>query len=105
MLLFVAIFTELIPSPHQRIFRLPELTVSLIISFGLMGLRLPTGKLRYKVLYTLVEVFLILLTSITGGRTVRLFPLLYLIVVTRSCLIFQLPGRLAVTSLSFCLFC
>ncbi|MBD2015468.1 sensor histidine kinase [Microcoleus sp. FACHB-53] len=104
MLLFVAIFTELIPSPHQRFFRLPELTVSLIIGFGLMGLRLPTGQQRYKILYTLVEVFLILLTSITGGRTVRLFPLLYLIVVTRSCLIFQLPGRLGVTGLSFSLF-
>jgi signal transduction histidine kinase len=104
MLLFVAIFTELVPAPHQRFFRLPELTVSLIICFGLMGLRLPTGKQRYKILYTLLEVVLILLTSITGGRTVRLFPLLYLIVVTRSCLIFQLPGRLMVTSLSFCLF-
>lgn len=104
MLLFVAIFTELVPSPHQRFFRLPELTVSIIIGFGLMGLRLPTGRQRYKVLYTLLEVVLILLTSITGGRTVRLFPLLYLIVVTRSCLIFQLPGRLMVTSLSFCLF-
>ncbi|HEY9608451.1 sensor histidine kinase [Allocoleopsis sp.] len=104
MLLFVAIFTELIPAPHQRSFRLPELTVSLIIGFGLMGLRLPTGRQGYKVFYTFIEVLLIVLTSITGGRTVRLFPLLYLIVVTRSCLIFQLPGRLVVTGLSFSLF-
>ncbi len=104
MLLFVAIFTELIPSPHQRLFRIPELTVGMIICFGLLGLRLPTGKPIYKVLYTFLEIVLILLTSITGGRAVRLFPLLYLVVVTRSCLIFQLPGRLVVTSLSFSLF-
>lgn len=104
MLLFVAIFTELIPSPHQRLFRIPELTVGMIICFGLMGLRLPTAKPIYKVLYTFLEIVLILLTSITGGRAVRLFPLLYLVVVTRSCLIFQLPGRLVVTSLSFSLF-
>lgn len=104
MLLFVAIFTELVPIRHQRLFRIPELTVSIIICFGLMGLRLPTGKKVYKVAYTLLEVLLILLTSITGGRTIRLFPLLYLILVTRSCLMFQLPGRLAVTSLSFSLF-
>ena len=104
MLLLVAIFTELVPAPHQRLFRISELTIGIIICFGLMGLRLPTGKQGYKVVYTLLEVFLILLTSITGGRTVRLFPLLYLIVVTRSCLIFQLPGRLVVTGLSFSLF-
>lgn len=104
MLLFVAIFTELIPSAHQRLFRIPELTVGMIICFGLMGLKLPTGKSVYKALYTFLEVVLILLTSITGGRAVRLFPLLYLVLVTRSCLIFQLPGRLVVTSLSFSLF-
>jgi signal transduction histidine kinase len=104
MLLFVAIFTELVPVPHLRSYRAPELTVLIIIGFGLMGLRLPTGRLIYKVLYTLLEVLLIVLTSFTGGRSLRLFPLLYLIVVTRSCLIFQQPGRLVVTSLSFLLF-
>jgi signal transduction histidine kinase len=104
MLLFVAVFTELIPTRHQPLFRTPELTVLMIICFGLMGLRLPTGKPIYKILYTLLQVLLILLTSITGGRTIRLFPLLYLMLVTRSCLIFQLPGRLVVTGLSFSLF-
>jgi signal transduction histidine kinase len=39
-----------------------------------------------------------------GGRTSRLFPFLNLILVTRSCLIFQLPGRLVITGLSFSLF-
>jgi signal transduction histidine kinase len=104
MLLFVAIFTELVPVPHLPFRRSPELTIFIIICFGLMGLRLPTRNPVYKILYTLLEFFLISLTSITGGRAIRLFPLLYLIVVTRSCLIFQLPGRLVVTGLSFSLF-
>jgi signal transduction histidine kinase len=38
-----------------------------------------------------------------GGGTARLFPFLNMIIVTRSCLIFQLNGRLVVASLSFIL--
>ncbi|HEY9673366.1 MAG TPA: sensor histidine kinase [Waterburya sp.] len=104
MLLFVSVFTELIPNPHQRLFRLPWLAVLLIVSFGLMGLRLPTGRQIDKIFYTALEVWLILLTSNIGGRAIRLFPFLNLILVTRSCIIFQLPGRLTVTGLSFFLF-
>lgn len=73
-----------------------------IAGFWLMGLRMPTGKQIYKILYTGLEIFLILLTVSTGG--IRLFPLLYIVLVIRSCLIFDLPGRLAVTGLSFSLF-
>ena len=69
-----------------------------------MGLRLPTGKPIYKVIYTTIEILLILLTSLTGNRAIRLFPFLYLILVTRSCLIFELPGRLVITGLSFTFF-
>ncbi len=73
-----------------------------IAGFWLMGLRMPTGKQIYKILYTTLEILLILLTVSTGG--IRLFPLLYIVLVIRSCLIFELPGRLAVTGLSFSLF-
>jgi signal transduction histidine kinase len=69
-----------------------------------MGLRLPTYNKINKVLYTAMEVGLILISGFFGGRSARLFPFLYLILVTRSCLIFQLPGRLTVTFLSFILF-
>jgi signal transduction histidine kinase len=82
----------------------PELTIFSLILFGLMGLRLPTGKQVNKVAYTACEVCLILITILFGGRASRLFPFIYLILMTRSCLIFQLPGRIVVTVLSFTLF-
>jgi signal transduction histidine kinase len=78
------------------------LTILSIAGFGVMGLRMPIGKQAYKVLYTGLEIFLVSLSVIAGG--IRLFPLLYIILVIRSCLIFELPGRLAVTGLSFVLF-
>lgn len=82
----------------------PELTVGSLILFGLMGLRLPNNQQKYKVIYTIVEIILIILTNFLGNTTARLFPFLYLILVTRSCLIFQINGRLLVTFLSFILF-
>lgn len=104
VLLAIAILTELIPTPFPRVHRFGLLTILNIVGFGLMGLRLPTGRLSDKILYTAIEILLILSTGMTRIRAIRLFPLLYLILVIRSCLIFKLPGRLAVTSLSFTLF-
>lgn len=104
VLLAIAILTELIPTPFPRVHRFPLLTILNIVGFGLMGLRLPTGRLSDKILYTAIEILLILSTGMTRIRAIRLFPLLYLILVIRSCLIFERTGRLAVTSLSFTLF-
>jgi signal transduction histidine kinase len=67
-----------------------------------MGLRLPTSRQLYKVTYTSLQIGLILLASVVGG--VRLFPMLYLIVVIRSCFIFEQLGRLIVTGIAFALF-
>ncbi|QKQ76244.1 sensor histidine kinase [Nostoc sp. TCL240-02] len=83
---------------------LPELSIYSLIFFALMGLRLPRGSQISKVIYTGIEILLILTTGLFGERFARLFPFLYIILVTRSCLIFNLPGRLFVTSLSFGLF-
>ncbi|HEY9652329.1 MAG TPA: sensor histidine kinase [Coleofasciculaceae cyanobacterium] len=104
ILLFVAALTEVLPIPPHRFPRSPLLTIVIIIVFGLMGLRLPTGKPIYKVLYTALEIVLILLTANVGSKAIRVFPSLYTILVVRSCLIFPLPGRIAVTSLAFLLF-
>ena len=94
-----------IVNPLQRFpIKNPELTVISLTFFGLMGLRLPANNRINKIIYTACEIFLILITNFYGGRTSRLFPFLNLILVTRSCLIFQLPGRLIVTGLSFSLF-
>ncbi|MBW4422966.1 MAG: sensor histidine kinase [Nostoc desertorum CM1-VF14] len=83
---------------------LPELSIYSLIVFALMGLKLPTSSNRNKIIYTLFGILLILITGLFGERFARLFPFLYIILVTRSCLIFKLPGRLFVTSLSFTLF-
>jgi signal transduction histidine kinase len=105
ILLGSAAITAALPSPWHRFHaRFPELTICSLTIFGLMGLQLPRSNQISKVLYTSTEILLILITGFFGGRTARLFPFLYLILVTRSCLIFQLPGRLIVTSLSFLLF-
>lgn len=104
-LLTIAIFSSLAPTPWiRRSQDFPELTICSLVIFGLMGLRLPKGTQSSKIIYTACEVCLILITILFGGRASRLFPFIYLILVTRSCLIFQLPGRLVVTSLSFSLF-
>ncbi|MEH2136192.1 sensor histidine kinase [Nostoc sp.] len=83
---------------------LPELSIYSLVIFALMGLILPTKSKTSKIIYTITEISLILTTGLFGERFARLFPFLYIILVTRSCLIFNLPGRLFVTSLSFTLF-
>lgn len=102
ILLLIAALSEALPYPFRKLPRLPLLTILSIAGFGIMGLRMPSGKPVYKVLYTGLEIFLVSLSVIAGG--IRLFPLLYIILVIRSCLIFELPGRLVVTGLSFILF-
>ena len=83
---------------------LPEVSIYSLIIFAVMGLRLPRSKQINKIIYTVIEILLILMTGLFGERYARLFPFLYIILVTRSCLIFNLPGRLFVTGLSFTLF-
>jgi signal transduction histidine kinase len=105
LLLGFSALMALMPSPSPRFSAMyPELTICSLTIFGLMGLRLPTYNKTNKIIYTAIEVVLILITGFFGGRSARLFPFLYLILVTRSCLIFPLSGRLAVTFLSFILF-
>ncbi|QLE54717.1 sensor histidine kinase [Nostoc sp. TCL26-01] len=105
ILLAISIITSVLPHPSPRFSsNFPELTIVCLTIFGLMGLRLPTGNKITKVIYTGCEIFLLFLTGLYGGRTARMFPFLYIILVTRSCLIFQFPGRLAVTFISFILF-
>ncbi|MEM1281690.1 MAG: sensor histidine kinase, partial [Cyanobacteria bacterium P01_H01_bin.152] len=70
----------------------------LIFVFGVIGLRLPQRH-WHKVLYTLTELGLILLVASVGGELpmmMRLLPQLGLIVVIRSCQLFQTWGRVMV---------
>jgi signal transduction histidine kinase len=81
----------------------PELAIYSLIIFTLMGFRLPTNNKITKIVYTASEIVLILITGFFGGRFSRPFPFLYIILVARSCLIFNFSGRLVVTSISFIL--
>lgn len=100
ILLGLAFLLEIRPT-RFGISPLAQIFVTLtLISFGLMGLRLPADKTRNKVLYTVVELILLVVTFWLDRRT-GFFPLLGLIIVIRSCLIFQQTGRLIVAGLVF----
>jgi signal transduction histidine kinase len=103
-LVAIAILAELAPAPLIRGSQYPMVLMASMAGFGLMGLRLPTGRLLPKVLYTLLEFGLIGLITAAGFRGLRLFPFLYLVMVIRSCLMFRLPGRLLVAGITFGLF-
>lgn len=102
ILLILAALSVVLPLPFRRLPQLPLPAILSVVGFGLMGFRIPTGKLFYRLVYTSVEFFLVSLTVVAGG--IRLFPFLYIVIVIRSCLIFKLPGRLAITGISFTLF-
>jgi signal transduction histidine kinase len=108
ILLAIAALTETIPVRHslfpQMFPYFPQLKILSLAIFGLMGLKLPTSKQIYKILYTVCQIILILLIADDGRREIRLFPFFYIIVVIRSCLMFEMPGRLAVTGFTFTIF-
>ncbi|MGH1393839.1 MAG: sensor histidine kinase [Trichormus sp.] len=105
ILLAISVITSVLPHPSPRFAsQFPEIAILNLVIFGLMGLRLPTNNQIIKIIYTVCGISLIFITGLFGGRADRLFPFLYIILVIRSCLIFQLPGRLSVTFVSFTLF-
>jgi signal transduction histidine kinase len=82
----------------------PLLSLVSIFGFGLLGLYLPTGRLLPRLGHTLLQVLLVSLTSLLGFTSGRLFPVMYLVLVIRSCFMFGLMGRVVLTGLSFFLF-
>ncbi|MEB3180448.1 MAG: sensor histidine kinase [Nostocaceae cyanobacterium] len=109
ILLAINALTAVIPPRRHLLFYEWQnsfpLIIVIIVIFGLMGLRLPTVRPINKIVYTAVEFVLIFLCSVyyfnIGFREIRLFPALYIILIIRSCLIFQLSGRLLITAISF----
>lgn len=97
LLLGTAVTTEIVALGLPQSLLLRILTIA---AFGLMGLRLPTGKLAAKVLYTALEFGLILVPVIQGELSVRSVFLLSLVLVMRSCIILGRPGQLSVVSLA-----
>ena len=105
ILLGIAVLTEIVPNPLGRFSASPVMTIFLIGVLGLMGLRLPTqGRAIDKIVYTALEFGLLFLPTMLSGGALRLFPLLYVVVVIRSCSMFQPPGRLIVAGLALACF-
>lgn len=82
--------------------RIPVQHILILAVLGLMGLILPSGNPRLKVLYTLIELSLIFYGATLGY--LHILPTLYLIVVIRSCFLFDKPGRWAIASIVLVLF-
>lgn len=81
---------------------LPVQHVLILSILGVMGLRLPSGESLLRGLYTALEIGLVFYGTLLGY--LHILPTLYLIVVIRSCFIFDLRGRWAIAALSFILF-
>lgn len=102
ILLGVLALTESLMFPFRPLPRSPLLNLVCLALFGVMGLKLPRDKQFNKVIYTGVEIGLILLASLVGK--IRLLPLMLIIMVIRNCLIFERQSRLIITGFAFVLF-
>ena len=81
---------------------IPVQHISILFFLGMMGLALPSGNLLVKIIYTAIEISLIFYGTVLGY--LHILPTLYLIVVMRSCFLFESVGRWIVTGIVFVLF-
>lgn len=99
LLLITAVFMELLLPFELSWFVFWR--IGAIAVFGLLGLRLPSGKFATKLFYTALEFGLILLPLTQGNFfSNRSVFLLCLVLLMRSCLIFKRYGQLAVLGIS-----
>jgi signal transduction histidine kinase len=96
-ILFAVVMT-LEVSPHETQFLEPKwINIGVVLVLAIMGLRLPTGKLSIKLLYTIAQIMPIIVAASVGMRTI---PWLFTIVVIRSYLIFGRQYRLWIIAAS-----
>lgn len=80
----------------------PLMAIIPLVLFGLMGLYLPARKLP-QLGHTLGQILLILIASASVLNGGRIFPLVYLVLVIRGCLMYGLVGRITLTVVAFTL--
>jgi signal transduction histidine kinase len=100
ILFAVVMALEVSPHPMRSLDRPVWSNIVVVVLLAVMGLRLPTGRLSIKIIYTIAEIIPILLVTAAGMRPVGL---LYVIVVIRSYLIFGRQYRLWITGGIFAL--
>ena len=81
---------------------IPFQHISILVALGLMGWMLPSGKTSVRYLYTAIEIGLIFYGTTLGY--LHILPTLYLIVLIRSCFLFDKTGRWIVAGLSLIMF-
>jgi signal transduction histidine kinase len=84
---------------HQQI---PVQHLLILTLLGVMGLMLPSGRPSVKYVYTAIEIGLIFFGTTLGY--LHILPTLYIIVMIRSCFLFEPPGRWIIAGVSFILF-
>ena len=89
--------------PEREILN-PALVITALLLFGIMGLRLPKNKLINKFVYTSSGLILMLLANYGLGKGIGFTPIFLLVIVIRSCLVFDFHGRLLVAGLSWIYF-
>ncbi|MBD2473191.1 hypothetical protein [Nostoc sp. FACHB-145] len=81
---------------------LPLQHILILVTLGVMGWMLPRGKTPLRYFYTAIEMGLIFYGTTLGY--LHILPTLYLIVLIRSCFLFEAPGRWIVAALSLVLY-
>jgi signal transduction histidine kinase len=81
---------------------IPLQHILILLTLGVMGWMLPRGKTPVRYFYTAIEMGLIFYGTTLGY--LHILPTLYLIVLIRSCFLFEAPGRWVVASLSLVLY-
>jgi signal transduction histidine kinase len=100
-ILFAVVMALEVSPRDGQILELKWLNIAIVVVLAVMGLRLPSGKLSIRVLYTIGQVILVFLAAYVGMRQVGL---LSVIVLFRSYLIFGREYRLWVTGGIFALY-
>lgn len=103
-LLAIALSSELSPTLLRRSAGFPAAAQAIVLLFGVMGIWLPLRPQGVKMTHFILQVVLILLAARWSTVGLRLFPLLQIILVLRSSLMFNMLGRLFVTSGTFVVF-
>jgi signal transduction histidine kinase len=93
--------SEFSPSVLPRSSGFPVLALVAILGFGALGLWLPLKPLGLQIAHVVLQFGLLVIAARLSTVGLRLFPLLHIVLVMRSCLMFSLEGRILVTSVTF----
>jgi signal transduction histidine kinase len=101
VLVGLAFMSEFSPSVLPRSGGFPVAALVAILGFGALGLWLPLRPLGLQIAHVVLQFGLLVLAARLSTVGLRLFPLLHLVLVMRSCLMFSQGGRILVSSLTF----